>query len=283
MISRQDVVILISNFGETTEPVPIIHHVGSLRHLVERRIDADAKRHHSAGAARGVRGLPGGGGANDLCHNDARARQRARHGRHAAARLLAGGFPAVAPGWPHRGERLPLVLPDASMSEVIVTMTSKSFGIAGVVDDGGHIVGVTTDGGLRRDIDRLTSAVARQVMTVKPRVITAATIAEDALTFLNAQKVTALFVVADDHATTGKIPIGLVDVHDFLRLGMKLTLHAAKARRKGPRKTAIAIAGMHRVGTSARRRIPEPGWLRYAKDIAEARGGNGRRAWEPHS
>ena len=122
----------------------------------------------------------------------------------------------------HRGERLPLVLPDTAMPEVIMTMTSKSFGIAGVVDADGRLLGVITDGDLRRNIDRLSSGCAADVMTREPGVIPASTLAEDALKVLNARKVTALFVVEDGEGEVGAppLPVGIVNVHDFLRLGL---------------------------------------------------------------
>jgi len=120
----------------------------------------------------------------------------------------------------HRGERLPLVLSGTPMTEVVMTMTSKSFGIAGVVDEDGRLLGVITDGDLRRNIDRLTSAEAHHIMTTDPGVIPASTMAEDALRYLNARKVTALFVVADGDEQADRVPLGLVHVHDFLRLGL---------------------------------------------------------------
>jgi arabinose-5-phosphate isomerase len=121
----------------------------------------------------------------------------------------------------HRGERLPLVGLTTPMHEVIITMTEKSFGLAGVVDREGRLVGVITDGDLRRNIERLGGATAQQVMTREPRVIAVSTVAEDAIKSLGG-RVTSLFVVADADAVRAgpRVPLGLVHVHDFLRIGL---------------------------------------------------------------
>ena len=109
-----------------------------------------------------------------------------------------------------------LVSADASMREVIVTMTSMSFGIAGVVDETGALVGVITDGDLRRNLDRLLDSSARDVMTNDPIWVEPGSSVEDVLNLLNGHKITAIFAIED--AATLK-PVGLVHVHDILRLG----------------------------------------------------------------
>jgi len=117
----------------------------------------------------------------------------------------------------HAGDQLPLVRCDMPMRNVLVTMTEKSFGIAGVVDGTGRLLGTITDGDLRRNIDRLSTSTADGVMTVDPKTIADGTYAEDALAILSANKITALFVM--DHAKPD-CPVGLVHIHDFSRLGM---------------------------------------------------------------
>jgi arabinose-5-phosphate isomerase len=117
----------------------------------------------------------------------------------------------------HRDDAIPLVSADASMRDVIVTMTSMSFGIAGVVDEDGTLVGVITDGDLRRNLDGLLDSNASDVMTRGPVWISPGCFVEDALGILNQHKITAMFVVED---ATRRRPVGLVHVHDFLRLGI---------------------------------------------------------------
>jgi arabinose-5-phosphate isomerase len=120
----------------------------------------------------------------------------------------------------HRQGRLPLLDEEASMREVIVTMTSMGFGIAGVVDTAGRLVGVITDGDLRRHFDELAWASAGQVMTRDPKTVTADMFAEDALHFLNESKITCAFVKERDAAVNAGVPVGIVHIHDFLRVGL---------------------------------------------------------------
>ncbi|MGC6329345.1 KpsF/GutQ family sugar-phosphate isomerase [Rhizorhabdus sp. FW153] len=117
----------------------------------------------------------------------------------------------------HGGERLPLVGATTPMRDAIVVMTEKSLGIAGVVDTDGRLVGTITDGDLRRNVDRLFTSRAADVMTRGPKTVPDGTYAEDALSILTTNKITALFVM--DHVDPDR-PVGLVHIHDFHRLGM---------------------------------------------------------------
>ncbi|MGN6551492.1 MAG: KpsF/GutQ family sugar-phosphate isomerase [Pararhizobium sp.] len=238
MISRQDVVILLSNSGETPELMPIIQHVGRLRIPligISSSATSTLSRNASmpivlpdASEACPVGIAPTTSTTMMLALGDALAMvvmQQRGFSRDDFRLLHPGGSIGLrlmkVSEFMHRGDRLPLVRPDTPMSEVIMTMTSKSFGIAGVVGEHGGLVGVITDGDLRRHITEVATASAHQVMTSRPRVIKASMLAEDALKFLNAQKVTALFVVDDTGDETGlQIPLGIVNVHDFLRLGL---------------------------------------------------------------
>jgi len=120
----------------------------------------------------------------------------------------------------HGTIRLPLVEEAAPMREVIVTMTSTGFGIAGVVDKAGRLIGVITDGDLRRHFDDLADATARQVMTLEPKTIPADSLAEEALHFLNENQITCAFVMKRGAPVNTDVPIGIVHMHDFVRLGL---------------------------------------------------------------
>jgi arabinose-5-phosphate isomerase len=115
---------------------------------------------------------------------------------------------------------MPLVSRAAPMREVIVTMTSKGFGIAGVIDDAGRLVGVITDGDLRRHFDELGSAVADQVMTRSPKTIPSQALAEEALHFLNSNEITCAFVIDRDAPVNTGAPLGIIHIHDFIRVGL---------------------------------------------------------------
>ncbi|MCL4768701.1 MAG: KpsF/GutQ family sugar-phosphate isomerase [Hyphomicrobiaceae bacterium] len=115
----------------------------------------------------------------------------------------------------HRGERLPLAGEDELMSAALVTMTQKSFGCLGVVDARGKLVGILTDGDLRRHMgERLLSARTGEIMTRRPKTVGPDLLASAALELINAARITALFVVEK-----GK-PVGIVHIHDLLRIGV---------------------------------------------------------------
>lgn len=118
----------------------------------------------------------------------------------------------------HGGDAMPLVAADLPMRDVLVTMTEKSLGLAGVVDASGRLLGAITDGDLRRGIDQVLTCVAADMMTPSPKTVSDGTYAEDALAIMTANRITALFVM--DHADPDR-PIGLVHIHDFNRLGLK--------------------------------------------------------------
>jgi len=115
----------------------------------------------------------------------------------------------------HTGDRLPLVGEDRIMSEALVTMTQKSFGCLGVVDGKGRLVGMITDGDLRRHMGpELLKARVCDIMTKKPNTLSPDTLASAALQEINSLKRTQMFVV-----DKGK-PVGVVHVHDLLRAGV---------------------------------------------------------------
>ncbi len=119
----------------------------------------------------------------------------------------------------HGVRRLPLVPADAGMPDVLSTMTSGRFGVAGVIDEAGTLVGIISDGDLRRRFEVLQHASAAQVMTREPRTIPADMLAADALAYLNENKITCAFIL-DRHDTghPGR-PVGIVHIHDLLRFG----------------------------------------------------------------
>ncbi|MCY7397909.1 MAG: KpsF/GutQ family sugar-phosphate isomerase [Sphingomonas bacterium] len=113
----------------------------------------------------------------------------------------------------HMGDKLPLVAHDSPMLEVVLEMTRKSFGIAGVVE-GGDLIGVITDGDLRRHSEQLFSLKARDVLTPEPKLVPEGTMCDDAYAMLQEYRITALFVTAHDAPHR---PVGLVHIHDFAR------------------------------------------------------------------
>ncbi len=114
----------------------------------------------------------------------------------------------------HGPDALPLVQADTPMLDALMVMSAKSFGIAGVVERD-TLIGVISDGDLRRNITRLIDQNAGQVATRTPRVIRPTMLAAEAMAMMSENKITALFVVDD-----GQRPVGILHLHDLLRAGL---------------------------------------------------------------
>jgi arabinose-5-phosphate isomerase len=115
----------------------------------------------------------------------------------------------------HGPAELPLAAPETPMAQAIVTMSEKRFGCVGVCD-AGKLVGIITDGDIRRHIDGLLGHTAGEVMTPHPKTAPATALAAEALKQMTdvSPPSTVLFVVEDDR------PIGILHVHDLLRAGV---------------------------------------------------------------
>lgn len=115
----------------------------------------------------------------------------------------------------HKGDRLPLAGREERMSDALVTMTAKALGCLGIVDDEGRLIGIVTDGDLRRHMgDNLLNAKAVDVMTANPKSVDPGMLASAALEMINASRITTVFVIE------GGKPVGVLHVHDLLRAGV---------------------------------------------------------------
>lgn len=117
----------------------------------------------------------------------------------------------------HGGAELPLVALDAPMSQALLVMTEKRWGIVGVTDAEGRLAGAITDGDLRRHLEGLLTHSAGEVMTAGPKkTVPPDMLASEALSLMSdpPPAVTVLFVVADGR------PVGILHVHDLLRAGV---------------------------------------------------------------
>jgi len=115
----------------------------------------------------------------------------------------------------HKGDAIPLAPLGTCMSDAVVEMSAKGFGCVGITDANGLIVGIITDGDLRRHMgpDLLETEVG-VVMTKAPKTIAPHQLASEALEILNSSKITAL-LVADEQR-----PVGIIHLHDLLRAGL---------------------------------------------------------------
>ena len=122
----------------------------------------------------------------------------------------------------HQGEHLPLVGHDVSVKEALFEITSKRLGVTGVIDASGSLVGVITDGDLRRGLqthgDGILNKRTEEVMTVGPRTIEKNVLAAEALAEMeenSPRPITCLFVL-----NGGKKPVGIIHLHDILKTGI---------------------------------------------------------------
>jgi len=114
----------------------------------------------------------------------------------------------------HGIDSLPLAGPQTSMPEAILIMTNKSFGVVGIVEDQ-RLTGIITDGDLRRHLSGLMEATVSEVMSAGPLTIAPDSLAVEALGLMNAKKISCLFVVDSENR-----PVGLIHLHDVLRAGL---------------------------------------------------------------
>ena len=116
----------------------------------------------------------------------------------------------------HSGDAMPLLSSGAPMSEAVIQMSSKGFGVVGILGADGKLAGIITDGDLRRHMSSdLLALTVDLVMSHSPRVIPRNLLASAAMELMQSQKITVLFVVGD----LGE-PTGILHVHDLLRAGV---------------------------------------------------------------
>ncbi|HXV81757.1 MAG TPA: KpsF/GutQ family sugar-phosphate isomerase [Candidatus Binatia bacterium] len=124
----------------------------------------------------------------------------------------------------HRGADMPLVREETLMKEALLVITSKRLGITGVTDKRGDLIGVITDGDLRRGLqahgDGILNKSAAEIMTLKPRSIEKDALASQALVRMEENRprpITSLFVV---EKPADRMPIGILHIHDLLKAGI---------------------------------------------------------------
>ncbi|WP_146347760.1 KpsF/GutQ family sugar-phosphate isomerase [Phaeobacter marinintestinus] len=117
----------------------------------------------------------------------------------------------------HTGDALPLLTSDTQMTDALIEISKKGFGVAGVTNADGHLAGIITDGDLRRHMADLLSHKAADVMTADPTTIGPEALAEEAVAIMNQRKITCLFVVDPAGPAVAQ---GLLHIHDCLRVGL---------------------------------------------------------------
>jgi arabinose-5-phosphate isomerase len=232
MITSDDVMLVLSWSGETEELKDLINYSRRFRiALIAINVNADSTLGKSADI---VLVLPQAREAcpHNLAPTTSSLMQLALGDALAIALLESRGFTAVDFGVFHPGGKLgaalkfvrdvmhpgsavPLIGRDALMSEAIVEMSAKGFGCVAVTNGDGRLLGVITDGDLRRHMrDDLLRAPVGEVMTASPKTVRPGQLASEALELINSLKITALIVVESDR------PVGIVHFHDLLRAGV---------------------------------------------------------------
>ncbi|ETX13490.1 hypothetical protein OCH239_10265 [Roseivivax halodurans JCM 10272] len=115
----------------------------------------------------------------------------------------------------HGPEALPLVAPETPMTETLLVMSAKGFGITAVTRADGRLHGVVSDGDLRRNIAHLSEKSAGEIAMRDPVTVTADMLAARALAVLNERKISGPLVVSEDDQ-----PEGVLHIQDLLRAGV---------------------------------------------------------------
>ncbi len=230
MVTQADVVLMLSNSGETPEladmiahtrrfQIPLIGVASRARSTLLRQADV-ALVLPDAPEACGEGIVPTTSTTMTMALGDALAIALMEH-----RKFTPEHFRTFHPGG-KLGAKLsrvadlmhtdiPLVPEIAPMAEALLVISQKSFGVTGVTDVSGRLTGIITDGDLRRHMTGLLSRNAAEVMTKNPRSIGPDALAETALAEMQSRRITSLFVVSDE----GR-PLGLIHIHDFLRSGL---------------------------------------------------------------
>jgi arabinose-5-phosphate isomerase len=235
MITRDDVVIALSNSGETGEIltiVPVIKRLGVP--LIALTGNANSSLARLAAVHLDI-GVPAEACPLNLAPTASTTAALAVGDALAVALLKARGFteedfarshPAGTLGRRllfvkdvmRRGEHVPMVRPDTTLADGLMEVTSKGLGMTAVVDADRHVLGVFTDGDLRRALDNAADLHAtriEQVMSHHAKTVRPGTLAAEAVHLMETHRITSLIVVDDALQI-----VGALNVHDLLRAGV---------------------------------------------------------------
>jgi arabinose-5-phosphate isomerase len=225
MAAKGDVAILISQSGETAELEPVIDHfrqvgipiIGITGHsasmLAEAASAALLLPHWAEVGPESV--APTTSTTMTLALGDALAMTVMRQKgftRTDFGRLHPGGALGArlkpVRRLMHGGDQLPLVDQHTSMHDTVVEMSAKRLGVVGVTNGAGELIGVITDGDLRRHIEQGLDHAASVFMTANPKTIGPDALVDEALTLFEEHRITTLFVI------DGRKPLGVLHIHD---------------------------------------------------------------------
>jgi arabinose-5-phosphate isomerase len=232
MITKNDIMILLSNSGETPELAPIIEYCKRFAIKIigiTRKVNSTLYKASTIPVV-----LPDAPEASDIMAPTTSTIMMMAYGDAVAVALhkkrnfSRSDYKIFHPGGNigakllrvrdlmHTGEDVPLVSEQNSMLEAILTITSKRFGCVGVLNNEGKLTGVITDGDLRRHIDiDIRKAKAVEIMTHSPVVLNAEGIASEALGIMSKKSITNVFIIDENQR-----PQGILHIHDLLKAGV---------------------------------------------------------------
>lgn len=234
MITSADVVLAISNGGEAVElanlitysrryDIPLIGLTSQAQSTLGRQSDVVLLL-PQLGEACGTGVVPTISTTMTLAMGDALAVAlmenrafTAEHFRNFHPGGKLGAQLSLVQDLMHTGDAMPLVDEGADMATALAEIGGKGFGVTGVTDDQGSLIGIITTGDLGRHMEGLMALKARDVMTRDPVSIAPSALAEKAVGMMNARKITCLMVVDPDMPQK---PAGLIHIHDCLRVGL---------------------------------------------------------------
>jgi arabinose-5-phosphate isomerase len=237
MLAKEDIVMILSNSGETDEVsrvLPLLQRYGTRLIAITGNINSNLAKAGDVVLDVSVKeeacpfGLvPTASTTAAMALGDALAialLDRRGFKENDFATLHPGGH--LGKKWlkvgelMHTGEAFPMVGEDTSMREAIFEITSKRLGVTGVVDAGGKLVGVITDGDLRRALEKygdLLNRKASDIMTRDPKWIDEDSLAAKAVQKMEEYSITSLFVFKGEGDRT---PVGIIHLHDLLKAGV---------------------------------------------------------------
>ncbi len=237
-ISREDILLLISNSGETEElihlipgikklNIPIIGFIGQMDSTLTRRCDITINTHVQEEACPlGL--VPTSSSIVTSAMGDALAiallqkrgfKKDDFAGLHPAG-ILGRRLLTTVADLMHTGDEVPICNEDNTMKDALFVMTAKKLGVVGILKDGSELSGVITDGDLRRGLERTNDFLnrkAKDIMTSNPKWILKHQLAIDALHIMEEHEITSLFVYNDQELG---MPAGIIHIHDILKFGI---------------------------------------------------------------
>lgn len=239
MITKEDIVLMISNSGETIEllqilpsirqkNIPIIAITGRKKSILSKESDIflDASVEKEACT---LNLAPTASTAAALAIGDALAIALLEY-RGFKSDDFAKNHPGGTLGkrlvlklhdLVHTGSQVPFVSTHTNIKDCLLTISNKGLGVTGVLDDNDNLVGVITDGDIRRALsvngNKIFDQIAKQIMSEEPKSISMDTLAISALEYMEKLDITSLFVFSEKNQ---KKPEGIIHIHDLLKAGI---------------------------------------------------------------